>query len=94
VSIPPGAEVSEIVDAPRAVRPPVARDETLGRVSYAVDGDPADERALVAGREIPVADWRSRLRYRLWQIWDKGSDALAGAFRRAADPRAIFAPAF
>jgi len=94
VSIPPGAEVSEEVDAPRAVSAPVARDETLGRVSYAVDGDPADERALVADREIPVADWRSRLRYRLWQIWDRGSDALAGAFRRAADPRAIFAPAF
>jgi len=94
VSIPPGAEVREEIDTPRTVSPPVARNETLGRVSYAVDGDPTDERALVADREIPVADWRSRLRYRLWRIWDTGRDALADAFLRAADPRAVFTPAF
>lgn len=94
VSIPPGAEVTGDVAAPLVAVPPVAAAEELGRVVYEVDGQPRDERALLAERAVPVADWRSRLRYRLARLWLRGSATLADAFRRAIDPRAVFTPAF
>lgn len=93
VSIPPGAKVTSDVSAPSVAAPPVAREQELGTVVYKVDGEERDEQALVAERAVPVADWRSRLRYRLARVWERSRDAVADAFRRAADPRAIFTPA-
>ncbi len=94
VSIPPGAEVSSDVTAPRVAEPPVAGDEELGRVVYKVDGTVRDERALLADRAVPTADWRSRLRFRLARVWQRSSEAVAAAIKRAVDPRAVFTPAF
>jgi D-alanyl-D-alanine carboxypeptidase len=86
VSLPPGAKVSSSVEAPSAAQPPVARRQELGRVTFKVDGKEWKERALLADRPIPVASWQSRLRYRLWQIWERGSEALANGVKRLAAP--------
>ncbi|MBM3146656.1 MAG: D-alanyl-D-alanine carboxypeptidase, partial [Actinobacteria bacterium] len=94
VSIPPGAKVTSDVTAPRVAEPPVAGDEELGRVVYKVDGTVRDERALLADRAVPTADWRSRLRFRLARVWQRSSAAVAAAVKRAVDPRAVFTPAF
>jgi len=86
VSLPPGAKVTHGVRAPSAARPPVTGGQKLGRVVYKVDGKKWAERDLLAEREIPVASWQSRLRYRLGQIWRKGREALSESVRRLAEP--------
>jgi D-alanyl-D-alanine carboxypeptidase len=86
VSLPPGAKVTSTVRAPAAAAPPVAGDQELGTVTYKVDGKTWEQRGLLADREIPLANWQSRLRYRLGQIWTKGREVVADSFRDLAAP--------
>jgi D-alanyl-D-alanine carboxypeptidase (penicillin-binding protein 5/6) len=86
VSLPPGTKVTSTVRAPAAAAPPVAGDQELGTVTYKVDGKKWEQRALLADREIPLANWQSRLRFRLGQIWTKGREAIAGSLRGVAGP--------
>lgn len=101
LSLPPGAEVSERRQARTTAPVPVRKGQQLGSVVYSVDGQPGGERALVATRTVPVADWRSRLRFRLSRLWESGkhalaqaSGAVANAAREALDPRAVFTLGF
>ena len=88
VVVPPGAGVASTVTATRLARLPVAGGQALGTVAYAVDGKARDRRQLVAARSIPVPDWQTRLRYRVWHTWERPAslgDRIRGGWERVQD---------
>ena len=65
-TVPPGARVTSTVSAPRTVKLPLAAGTTVGTVTYKVDGARRGSRRLTAARSVPLPDWQTRLRYRVW----------------------------
>jgi D-alanyl-D-alanine carboxypeptidase (penicillin-binding protein 5/6) len=57
-----GQRLDLVVDAPAEVEGPIERGTPLGRVTVLVDGRPAGETALRAGRTIPEANLFDRVR--------------------------------
>lgn len=57
-----GQEVSVGTDAPDDLTGPVAKDETVGRVTVSVDGEPSASAPLIAGSAAPAASFSDKLR--------------------------------
>jgi serine-type D-Ala-D-Ala carboxypeptidase (penicillin-binding protein 5/6) len=68
-SLPPGARVTSTLSAPRVVTLPLAAGTALGSVTYRVDGQRRGQSRLTAARSVPLPDWQTRLRYRVWGTW-------------------------
>ena len=68
-SVPPGARVTSTLSAPRTVTLPLTAGAPTGTLTYKVDGRQRGRSRLTAARSVPLPDWQTRLRYRVWSTW-------------------------
>ena len=86
-SVPPGARVTSTLSAPR-ITLPLTAGSLLGTVSYKVDGKRRGLGRLTAARSVPLPDWQTRLRYRIWSSWhdaDASGNWLQRGWRHVTD---------
>ena len=67
--VPPGARVTSTLHVAPTVTLPLKAGTVLGSVTYKVDGTQRGTSRLTAARSVPLPDWRTRLRYRVWTSW-------------------------
>jgi D-alanyl-D-alanine carboxypeptidase (penicillin-binding protein 5/6) len=87
-SVPPGARVTSTLATPPRVTLPLAAGTAIGTVTYKVDGKRRGLSRLTAARSVPLSDWQTRLRYRVWNTWHHGSTGgnwLQRGWRHVAD---------
>lgn len=87
-SVPPGARVTRTLSVPRTVTLPLKAGTVLGTLTYKVDGKARGLSHLAAARSVPLPDWQTRLRYRIWSTWHDANatgDWLQRGWRHVAD---------
>ena len=68
--VPPGRPSHQhAACAPRTVTLPLKAGTIMGTVTYKVDGKQRGLSRLTAARSVPLPDWQTRLRYRVWSSW-------------------------